>query len=178
MKRSQLAKIVLGSTLTSATLLASSVAGTMRCAAGKCGAGKCGAAPTQEETKQMNEAIQKAGESEVSGSFAFTKSGPAGRSAEVTYMSRKKLVVGNNPIAIEIKDKKGNPIENATVEMKVFMPEMPGMPYMEYKDASKYIQDGKYFTLMNFSMAGTWQVRIYITTKDGQKLLHKSSVIL
>lgn len=177
MNKKDIAKVVIGVALSSGSLLSANQ-GTMRCAAGKCGAGKCGAAPSKEQMQEMNEAVKKATGSDVTGSFAFTKSGKAGRDAKVTYMSRKKLVVGNNPIAMDITDKKGNPLVGADVEMKVFMPEMPGMPYMEYKDKAKNVKDGKYFTIMNFSMTGTWQVRIYITTKEGKKLLHKSSVIL
>lgn len=149
-----------------------------KCAAGKCGVGKCGAAASAKERESFSKEIAQAGKDEVSGSFAFEKSGPLGRGGELAYMSKKGLVVGNNAMVIEVKDKAGNPINNAKVEMKVFMPEMPGMPYMEYVDGAKFITDGKYFTIMNFSMAGTWQVRVYVTTEDGKKMMHKSSVIL
>ena len=108
-------------------------------------------------------------------SQGFTKSGKAGGLA-VTYSSNKPLVVGDKMIDITITDG-GKVISNATkVEMKIFMPEMPGMPYMEDILLMKPSGDG-YHGSVNFSMGGTWQVKIFIE-KDGKKYKHSSSVIL
>lgn len=114
----------------------------------------------------------------VSGLYAagFSKKGKAGP-LKVEYSSERPLVADNVDFTIAIKkDNKG--VDNAKVKMKVFMPEMPGMPYMEYVDEAKFVKDGMYEVLMNFSMPGTWQVRIYIETEKGKKYLHKSSVII
>jgi len=107
-------------------------------------------------------------------SEGFTKSGKAG-ALNVTYSSAKPLVVGDNTIAVKVTDA-GKPVTGATVEMKVFMPEMPGMPYMEDVKAMNATGES-YNGNVNFSMGGTWQVKIFIE-KDGKKYKHSSSVIL
>lgn len=107
-------------------------------------------------------------------SEGFTKSGKAG-SLAVTYASAKPLVVGDNTMEVTVT-KDGKPFTGAKVEMKVFMPEMPGMPYMEYIKVLDAAGD-KYSGNINYSMGGTWQIRIYIE-KDGKKYKHSSSVIL
>ena len=107
-------------------------------------------------------------------SKGFTKSGKAGV-LNVTYSSAKPLVVGDNTIEVKVTDA-GKPITGATVEMKVFMPEMPGMPYMEDVKAMNAMGES-YHGNVNFSMGGTWQVKIFIE-KDGKKYKHSSSVIL
>jgi hypothetical protein len=110
-----------------------------------------------------------------SDSKGFTKSGKAG-SLNVTYSSDKPLVVGDNTINVKITEN-GEVVTDVTkVELKVFMPEMPGMPYMEdikLMAPNKDVYSGN----VNFSMGGTWQVKIYIE-KDGKKYKHSSSVIL
>lgn len=85
---------------------------------------------------------------------------------EVKLSTEKSLVVGNNDFFVELF-KDGNTITNAKVKIKVFMPEMPGMPYMEYKAKAKLV-DGKYKMLVNFSMAGTWQYHLKFKSKDGK----------
>jgi len=104
----------------------------------------------------------------------FSKSGKAG-SLYIVYSSDKSLVVGDNTIDVTIT-KDGKPFSGAKVEFKIFMPEMPGMPYMEeVKTLSE--MNGKYSGNINFSMGGTWQVKIYIE-KDGKKYKYSSSVII
>jgi hypothetical protein len=109
-----------------------------------------------------------------SASEGFTKSGKAG-SLAVTYSSAKPLVVGDNTINVSITNA-GKALTGAKVEFKTFMPEMPGMPYMEEVKKMSASGDG-YSSNVNFSMGGTWQVKIYIE-KDGKKYKHSSSVIL
>ena len=72
--------------------------------------------------------------------------------------------------------KNGKPVTGAKVEMKIYMPEMPGMPYME---ETKIMRESSnlYSGNINFSMGGTWQVKIFIE-KDGKKYKYSSSVIL
>ena len=109
-----------------------------------------------------------------SASKGFTKSGKAG-SLEVTYSSAEPLVVGDNTMNVTIT-KDGKALTGAKVEFKIFMPEMPGMPYMEEVKTMSASGDG-YTSNVNFSMGGTWQVKIYIE-KDGKKYKYSSSVIL
>ncbi|CAA6803409.1 MAG: Unknown protein [uncultured Sulfurovum sp.] len=107
-------------------------------------------------------------------SEGFTKSGKAG-SLDVTYSSAKPLVVGDNTMNVTITEN-GKAVTGAKVEMKVFMPEMPGMPYMDFIKVLDAAGD-KYSGNINYSMGGTWQVKIFIE-KDGKKYKHSSSVIL
>ncbi|MCH9739320.1 MAG: FixH family protein [Epsilonproteobacteria bacterium] len=112
--------------------------------------------------------------SDNSSSQGFSKSGKAGN-LDVTYSSAKPLVVGDNTIDVKVTDA-GKTVSGAKVELKVFMPEMPGMPYMEDTKTMSGTAD-IYSGNINFSMGGTWQVKIFIE-KDGKKYKHSSSVIL
>ena len=114
------------------------------------------------------------GGSDSSSSEGFSKSGKAG-SLDITYSSPKPLVTGNNNISVKVTDH-GKVVKGAKVEFKTFMPEMPGMPYMEEVkslSANGNIYNGN----INFSMGGTWQVKIFVE-KDGKKYKYSSSVIL
>ena len=111
------------------------------------------------------------GSDEVQG---FSKSGNSG-SLKITYSSDKPLTVGDNTIEVNIK-KDGKPLTGAKVDFKISMPEMPGMPYME-EVKSLSATGNSYSGNINFSMGGTWQVKIYIE-KDGKKYKYSSSVIL
>jgi len=94
----------------------------------------------------------------------------------VKLSSEKSLVVGSNEFFISIaQDDKI--IKDAKVKIKVFMPEMPGMPYMDYKAKAKLVGD-KYKTTVNFSMGGTWQYHLKFKTSDGKVHTIRGSVNL
>jgi hypothetical protein len=95
---------------------------------------------------------------------------------DVVITSSKSLAVGTNNISIKLV-KNGKAVKNAKVKMKVFMPSMPGMPYMDSKSKAKLDGDS-YKTDMEFTMSGTWQYRIKIKTDDGKKYKIKGSVNL
>lgn len=73
-------------------------------------------------------------------------------------------ISGNNDFYVKLS-KDGNSIKNAKMKIKVFMPEMPGMPYMEYKAKAKLV-NGVYKMMINFSMGGTWQYHLKFKTSD------------
>jgi len=112
--------------------------------------------------------------SDDSASQGFSKQGKAG-GLDVVFSSDKPLVVGDNSIDIAVS-KGGKPIYGAKVEMKIFMPEMPGMPYMESVQLMKPNGD-LYSGNVNLSMGGTWQVKIFIEA-DGKKYKMSSSIII
>jgi hypothetical protein len=85
---------------------------------------------------------------------------------ELNLTSEKSLIVGNNDFLVGLS-KDGNSITDVKMKIKVFMPEMPGMPYMEYKAKAKLV-DGKYKMMVNFSMGGTWQYHLKFKSKDGK----------
>lgn len=94
----------------------------------------------------------------------------------IKLTSEKSLVVGDNDIFVELS-KDGQAITNAKVKSKFFMPEMPGMPYMEYTDKAKLV-NGKYKMMINFSMGGTWQYQLKFKTKEGKVHTVRGSVNL
>ncbi|MGA1931726.1 FixH family protein [Arcobacter sp. YIC-464] len=94
----------------------------------------------------------------------------------IKLTSEKSLVVGDNDIFVELS-KDGQAITNAKVKSKFFMPEMPGMPYMEYTDKAKLVND-KYKMMINFSMGGTWQYQLKFKTKEGKVHTVRGSVNL
>lgn len=87
--------------------------------------------------------------------------------------SDKPLSTGINTLHVSIKDPK---YKDAQVVLKIFMPEMPGMPRMEMQSNAKAIGAGVYKADINFSMSGTWQVWILISPKTGQKIRIKTSL--
>jgi hypothetical protein len=94
---------------------------------------------------------------------------------EVEITSQKTLVEGSNDIEIKLS-RDGKPITDAKVRAKFFMPEMPGMPYMEY--IGNATLDGEvYKTMINFSMGGTWQYHVQFKL-DGKKYRYRGSVNL
>lgn len=94
----------------------------------------------------------------------------------VTLKSSKALVVGSNEFLVVLaKDSKV--IETAKVKVKFFMPEMPGMPYMESENEATLV-NGVYKLNINFPMAGTWQYQLKFKTDDGVVHTIKGSVNL
>jgi hypothetical protein len=83
---------------------------------------------------------------------------------DIKLTSVKALVVGKNDFIIELS-KDSKVVDNAKVKIKFFMPEMPGMPYMESEDNAVLV-DGKYKVSVNISMGGTWQYQLKFKASD------------
>ncbi len=116
----------------------------------KCGAGKCGASmSTNKSTTALHQMHSVDG-------------------YDVGVSSEKSLIVGNNELLVTLH-KDGKKVD-AKVKVKFFMPQMPGMPYMESKNKGK-TTDGTYKSKINFSMSGTWQYQLKFKTED--KKVHK-----
>ena len=95
---------------------------------------------------------------------------------DVILKSSKALVVGSNELLVQLaKDSKV--IENAKVKAKFFMPEMPGMPYMESESEATLV-NGVYKLNINLPMGGTWQYQLKFKTEDGVVHTIKGSVNL
>ena len=95
---------------------------------------------------------------------------------DVKLSSTKALIVGTNEFVVELfKDSKV--INTAKVKVKFFMPEMPGMPYMESEENAVLV-DGKYKMNINIPMGGTWQYQLKFKTDDGVVHIVKGSVNL
>lgn len=95
---------------------------------------------------------------------------------DVSLSSEKSLVVGDNTFFVTLS-KDGVPVTDAKVKVKFFMPEMPGMPYMEQVGKGVLV-DGKYKFSINFAMSGTWQYHLMFKSADGKVHKIRSSVNL
>lgn len=95
---------------------------------------------------------------------------------DINLSSQKSVIVGNNSFDIKLS-KDGVAITDAKVKLKVFMPEMPGMPYMESEDNATLV-NGIYKMNINLPMSGTWQYQLKFKTDDGVVHTIKGSVNL
>lgn len=87
---------------------------------------------------------------------------------EVKVSSIKPLVVGENILWIDIS-KSGVVVDDLKIlQIKIFMPKMTGMPYMESK-ANGELADSRYSVHLNMAMSGTWQYQIRFKDRDGKK---------
>ncbi len=93
---------------------------------------------------------------------------------KVVVSTQKPFVNGNNEVEIMISNGK-EALKNADVKVKFFMPEMPGMPYMEYEDEGK-LTNGIFKSNIHLSMNGTWQYQIRFRTDDKKVRSVKGSV--
>lgn len=110
-------------------------------------------------------------------SFAggFVDMGTSG-DIHVMLSSDKVLSEGPNKIKVELNrgEHGGAVVAAKDVRVKFFMPEMPGMPYMESKDICKKID--KYFECnANFGMSGTWQYQVFIKDENNKDYKYKGS---
>jgi hypothetical protein len=77
-------------------------------------------------------------------------------------MDKNPPVMGDNGITITIKDAGGKVVKDAKVALDYEMPAMPGMPAMRYKNDPQ-LKGESYVGTVNFSMGGSWTVKIKIT---------------
>ena len=94
----------------------------------------------------------------------------------VKLTSTKALVAGSNEFLVELS-KDSKVVETAKVKAKFFMPEMPGMPYMESEDNATLV-NGIYKMNINLPMSGTWQYQLKGNADDGVGQTIKGSVNL
>lgn len=93
---------------------------------------------------------------------------------KVILSTQKPFVNGTNEVEIVILNAEKK-VDNVDVKLKFFMPEMSGMPYMEYETEAKFI-NGKYKADVNLSMNGTWQYQLKFRTEDKKVRSVKGSV--
>jgi len=105
---------------------------------------------------------------------AFTKDAKF-RTTKIHITSDKPIGTGSNTFILDIK-KDGKAPVGAKVNVKAFMPAMPGMPAMKSEAKAKDLGDGKYEVTVNVAMSGTWQFHIFITPTEGKKTRVKTSM--
>jgi len=96
------------------------------------------------------------------------------RTTKVHISSEKPLGTGSNVFVLDIK--KNSKSVDARVDVKAFMPAMPGMPAMKSQARAKNLGNGKYEVKVNIAMGGTWQLHIFITPKEGKRSRVKTSI--
>lgn len=97
----------------------------------------------------------------------------------VMLLSEKVLTEGQNILNVKLNrgSQSGAVVNAKDVRIKFFMPEMPGMPYMESKDICKK-SDEKFECSVNFAMSGTWQYQLFIKDENNKAYKYKGSVNL
>jgi len=93
----------------------------------------------------------------------------AGDYTVTVKIDRNPPVTGENTISVALKGAGGAEVKDAKVAIEYSMPAMPGMPAMKYKTDGT-LKGSEYQAMLDFSMAGAWDVAIRITqgTKKAQ----------
>jgi len=75
--------------------------------------------------------------------------------------------VGENEFKVKLADAGGQPVRNASVVIKYFMPAMAGMPAMGSELEAGHSAEGLYSVILNLSMGGTfpWDVTVTVNRK-------------
>lgn len=73
--------------------------------------------------------------------------------------------VGENEFKVKLTDAGGQPVTNASVGIKYFMPAMAGMPAMGSELEAKHSAEGLYSVILNLSMGGTFPWDVTVTVK-------------
>ena len=75
--------------------------------------------------------------------------------------------VGENEFKVKLTDAGGQPVTNASVGIKYFMPAMAGMPAMGSELEAEHRAEGLYSVILNLSMGGTfpWDVTVTVNRK-------------
>ena len=92
---------------------------------------------------------------------------PAAQNLQVEVLEPKTAKPGSNSIRLLVKDAAGKPIEDAEVQIGLFMPQMGNMPPMSSDAALKPEGGGIYSGTIQFLMAWTWETTVTVK-KDGQ----------
>ena len=82
--------------------------------------------------------------------------------------------VGKNEMEIEVRDAAEAAVQGAKVTIQYYMPPMPRMAPMNYKQEMK-LKKGKYTATLNFIMAGPWIIVVRIIRGE-QTLTAKFSI--
>jgi RND family efflux transporter MFP subunit len=99
------------------------------------------------------------------GAAATAAAGPKLRIDLATSPSPAK--VGKNTVRVKVADPAGQPVADADVEVRIFMPQMGSMAPMEAKAALQPETPGQYAGEIDIPMAWTWETTVTVR-KGGQ----------
>jgi predicted S18 family serine protease len=110
--------------------------------------------------------------------MAFAKEYTADKTVGPYHVSisidRNPPVVGDNNMAITVKDGSGKYVTDAKVTVEYSMPAMQGMPAMNYKTAAT-LKGNEYQGKINLSMSGAWNLAVKVS-KGGKTSTAKFNV--
>jgi len=92
--------------------------------------------------------------------------GPSGITAQLTT-DPSPAKVGKNRVRVKLMDASGQPIPDAEVDLRIFMPQMGSMAPMESKAILSPVGGGEYAGELDIPMAWTWETTITVR-KDGR----------
>ena len=92
---------------------------------------------------------------------------PGRQNLQVEILEPKTAKPGSNSIRLLLKDSSGKPIEDAEVQVGLFMPQMENMPPMSSDAVLKHEGGGVYSGTIQFLMAWTWETTV-TAKKNGQ----------
>ena len=91
----------------------------------------------------------------------------ATQNLKVEILEPAAAKVGNNTIRLSLKDPSGKPLDDAQVDVTLFMPQMGNMAPMSSQAQLKSEGGGVYSGPINVPMAWTWETTV-TAKKNGQ----------
>ncbi len=76
--------------------------------------------------------------------------------------SRYPLIKGDNDLTVKVADASGAAVKDAQVDVRYYMPAMPGMAPMEFRTQAAE-SGGAYHAKANIPMEGGWKVEVSVT---------------
>lgn len=76
-------------------------------------------------------------------------------------VDRYPLVKGDNTLSIKAADSSGNPVNDATVNVRYYMPPMPGMAPMDF-NTQAVLKGDRYTFSANVPMEGGWKAEVSV----------------
>jgi RND family efflux transporter MFP subunit len=116
---------------------------------------------SESRLKGAFDSLGKPSSPEISGA-----PGPSGITARVTT-DPSPAKVGKNRVRVKVLDGGGEPISDAEVELRIFMPQMGSMAPMESKAILSAVGGGEYAGELDIPMAWTWETTV-TARKDGR----------
>jgi hypothetical protein len=86
-------------------------------------------------------------------------------------LDRNPPILGDNPMDIAIRDRKGNPVVDAKVLVNYYMPPMPRMAPMNFATDAK-VKKETYRTTLSLIMSGPWIVVVKVM-REGKTVAAK-----
>ncbi len=78
---------------------------------------------------------------------------------------RYPLIKGDNSLSVSVVDTAGNAVTNASVQVRYYMPPMPGMAPMEFNTQAAP-KGNRYFFTANIPTEGGWKIDATVTQPE------------